>query len=544
MDKKKFIKATIENYVLPIFLVLISYRNFNRGIDLTDSGYNIDYFVHFNEYPGEDLISIFWSCFLGNVFTHLPFGNSWIGICFYSTAIIAGLGVVAYFWAKKYMSAWMAAFTECIALMYCWNPCTVVYDYLSFLLLEISIVLILKAMKRDSSVLLLCAGILLGLNTFVRISNVTFCAIAIVVWFYALWEKKAISWTIKKTLWGICGFVFGGAVSFVTVLAKYGWHTFKVSIYNLFFLSSSQENYGLMYMATYSFRTILENFYKLKLFSKADNNSEVLGVTCLFLLMGLVISLVAFFFEKETKYRLLSIIYWVVFYVTPLGSNNAVYLSMLNMFLLIPIECIYLRRYFGIVLERKKYVWIGILSIGILIAGLYSIKGIEFGTGFIWKDKIEDKVVAEGSFVKGMWTSTQRKEELSKLEQYFSENHLYGKYGLLYCDAPALAPILDIQPIATSPWPDWYAYSDSKFDDAIMDAQRMIHNGEEPILIIHKNYSAVIEGDVPAESSSLVIIDAKYYMLSKFVRDNGYDPTFQSDNFVVYQIVDGVDNDF
>ena len=93
----------IENIIVPIVLAILSFYDFNRGIDLTDAGYSLHYFEFFEDYAGADVIAIFWSNVLGNLFTRLPGGDTWYGISFYCTFVIMLCTITGYFFVKKYM---------------------------------------------------------------------------------------------------------------------------------------------------------------------------------------------------------------------------------------------------------------------------------------------------------------------------------------------------------------------------------------------------------------------------------------------------------
>lgn len=526
-------KTIFQNFIIPILLVGLCFIEANKGIDLSDAGYNIDYFQHYGDYSGQAVISIWGSVLIGHLFTMLPGGNSWLGITVYCQCIWCGLALTAYFFCKRYFNAYMVAISEALAILYCWNPSVVLYDYLSFLLFQIGIILLIRGLEKNSWKYMLFAGIALGLDVFVRIPNIVYCATIGVLWGYALFEKKKWKWTVQRTLTCIAGYGLGMVIPFCGIIMKYGWNEFKIAIYNLFIVSESSSNYGIGYMATATLKTIFSEWCHIRL-SWNPTTATMLPITSFILLIGILVCLIDLFMSKDTICRILDLTYLGVLYVTPLGSNNGVYLSMLNMFLLLPIEIAVIQRLLKKISARLFKIAAGA---GVCCGALALILGIEivlFGVKFTWKDAPATKIDNYDSYLNGMLTSADRSEELQYLEEVFQMNGWNGRYGILYCDAPGLASILNLKPVMLSQWPDWFAFTDDNFEKGIMKAQQLVEKREEPIVILNQPYYEVYEGIAPEENSDSVWITEKYYLLAKFLRDNGYECMYSTDNYKIF----------
>jgi hypothetical protein len=145
------------------------------------------------------------------------------------------------------------------------------------------------------------------------------------------------------------------------------------------------------------------------------------------------------------------------------------------------------------------------------------------------------KVTEDGSFIDGMWTSEARRDEILALEEYFSDNDLKGSYGILYCNAPALEAVLDLVPVMSSPWADWYTYSVDSFYEGIVKARLLSGSGEAPLIIVNRAYYEVLEGIRPEVTTGEVCIDDKYFLLIRYIWDFDYEPVFMTAEFVVYK---------
>lgn len=524
------IEHVIKKYLIPIGICILAFWDFNRGVDLADAGYNIDLFTYFSSYESDLIIEAFWSYLIGHILTLLPYGRTWIGITFYTTIFVALLAEFGYFFCKKYMDYRIAAVGEVFAILYCWNPNTVLYDYLSFLLFEIGIILLMQGIHKDSRRFMLLAGIVLGFNAFVRVSNLAQCATIGVLWLYAIWNKKKILWTIKRTAVCVVGYVGMLCVSILVIIYRYGFLNFKIAIYNLANLSATQGSYGIGYMATETIRAIFRYWKYFSIRTHMESVADVLGTTSIILLVGIFLSIAGIIFYKDTERKLLNVIFLGVLWVTPLGSNNYIYLSMLNMFLLLPIIGMNLHELVQRIRKKKKSLGRVAAGLSLLLVTILGSQILVLGTTYVYRDTPELKVTDQGSYLCGMWTSKAQQEELSQLEGYFEENDLKGMYGILYCGAPGLQVILDLQPVMSSPWSDWGTYTDTSFENGIRAGEQLVSEHIYPVVIISKYYYDMIEENVPQEG--------KNSMIAKFLQDYAYSAVFQTENYVVYYHVE------
>ena len=575
---------TVENFLIPILLFLLSFYDFNRGIDLTDAGYSIARFVNLDQYEGHVIISRFWSCMLGNAFTKLPFGEYWAGISFYCTWIIAGSVLVAYFFCKKYLNYWIVAIAEMVAICFCWNPNVILYDYLSFFLFELAIVFIFAYINSGRKRWLILAGIILGVNTFVRIPNLTQCAAIVLIWGAAGYEKEKGKQMLKGTSMAVGGYLAGVGISLVAILCKYNINELKLALYSLFGLSQTNSNYGLLYMATATFANIgkywkylliltifmlllivvfllmrkykgvikfagfvasiiiiflFEGWRKDKLFNYSFASIDyVIGLVGIFLLWCVVISFLNIFLTKDRDNRLLALTFIGVFYVTPLGSNNHVLLTVMNMFLLVPIgiqQTIVFEKEILCKLTPKAILKSAFQKayriVTVCCGGFLLIHSILFGVKFIYKDTAE--CIAENlGTLDGMRTSQKMVDELHLLMEFCKRENIVGNYGILYCNAPGLETILNLKPVMSSPWSDWYTYPYDEFDEGIIKSRILIQDGEKPIVVANQVFASNYDGESPEYLEK----DDKYYMLVNYLDDYGYQRVFTSDNFVIYAL--------
>jgi len=585
-QKVRISKSSIQNIIVPIILFICSFYDFNKGIDIKDAGYSMNYFLHYDNYPGNRMISRFWSNVVGSFFTKLPGGTTWLGLSFYATIVIGLTVVIAYFVCKRVMDWRLAAVSELFAIFFCWNPNVILYDYLSFLLFTLGGFLLLIALeKEETNSYYFWAGIVLGLNVFVRLPNLAEMAAIVLLWYTAFMKKWTIKQVVQRTFLCIAGYVVAIVASIVFILQQYGFYELKLCVYNLFNLSQSQENYGLVYMATETFRIVLGyaiylvplvvlalllamllkkderhgNVYKtiffvitcgyfylaarqFKLFGwNWQTHESVLGLACLFLLWGLVCSAVALIWSKSYIVKLYALVFIGVFFVMPLGSNNTIYLEIMNMFLLIPITVFLtetlLKEWKNSITDEKSVALNNAVKvICCASAVVMMVQTIGYGMNYTFNDRVEVK--AENYSYAGMYSSKERIELLDEMYGFCEQENLMGKEAIFYCNAPGLSFILDMPSALESSWADWYTFSIVRFAITMEELERDINNGQEhPVVILSTPYDQYYRGEaVDWAKYPESMIDDKAWILNKFLRDNQYERIYVNDKFAIYTV--------
>lgn len=594
MIKNKDKGKIIENVLIPLALFILSFYDFNRGIDWRDAGYSLHYSEFFEYYSGRATISTFWSRILGFLFSKLPKGDLWCGQAFYCTLILGGITVTAYFFVKKYMNYIIVALCEVLAVFFCYAPSVILYDYLSFFLFQLGIILVYKAIESKKGWWYVIAGFVLGFNVFVRIPNLTHCATITLVWLAGWVNKEEMKIVVRDTIKCILGYLAGVGFSIGVILERYGFDELRMALYNLAYMSATQKSYSVLSMAMETIKTVLEYWkYVVVLglllfavtFIRCKVNKEryyfvikiatcmsvlglfaywtykdrlihfdyiwldsVLGLVCIFLLWGLIVSIWNLFTVETLEAKMLALTYIGVFYVTPLGSNNYISLVLLNMFLIIPIGiyeiCLWGEKFSVIKKQNEEWrnvfgqmYYLIIRTVGIIML----LQSIFFGIHYIYND-VNECVVTENNRVSGMKTSAARKSEIEGLVSYFTEENLSKEYGILYCDTPGLAYILDLKPVMGSMWPDWYTYSYDDFFDGIKNAERLVSIKEEPIVILTNFYGNLynyyIDGDIQSIEALGINAykDNKFFELLRFMSENNYVCAYRGKQYAVYRI--------
>ena len=125
----------IENGLFPVLLILYPFVQINQGIDVSDTAYSLSNFAFFGEMKGTWMTATFLANVLGSLLMKLPFGDTLLGIYCYTTLLQSATAVLVYASMRRRIPAPVLFLGEIGALGLCWCPSTILYNYLTYLLL-------------------------------------------------------------------------------------------------------------------------------------------------------------------------------------------------------------------------------------------------------------------------------------------------------------------------------------------------------------------------------------------------------------------------
>lgn len=212
---KDRVKKILANFIFLLVLLVYPLLKINQGIDLTDSCYGLVNFTFFPHAGQEWTVATYLANVLGALLIRLPFGDTLIGIRFYTGLLVSAMAELSYYFLKGKMPAWIAFAGEVAAVSLCWIPTTSLYNYLTFFLFLCGSISLYRGLVWKRRSLMALAGVFLGMSTMTRLPNVLECGLIVAVFYYDILRKKE-----GKELWkdvGIC--VAGFAAAFFAGLA-------------------------------------------------------------------------------------------------------------------------------------------------------------------------------------------------------------------------------------------------------------------------------------------------------------------------------------
>ncbi len=566
--------------VFPIFLFLFPLLKINQGVDLSDTAYSLGNYRFFPQTEGVWVLSTFLSNVTGYLFTKFPFGDTMLGMKFYTALFISVMALLAYRFFKTKMPSWMAFLGEVAAIGFCWCPTGILYNYMSYFFFLLGAIFLFRGLAGSRPVCLVIAGVCLGLNVSVRVPNVLEVALIVALWYYSARKKKTFEVILRETGLCVAGFFGAQAVMFMIISVMYGIGAYGEMISGLFGIAGRASDYTLGDMLSSILSAYLKGFkwmlymilcilpgipffmiqkekfpflrkviycvciaflffvlgkwgmYNFRYYQKESGLQW--GVVFLLLSIGVCIwMLVTKMMDDEWK--LIGAIALVIILITPLGSNNHVWPVLNNLFFVAPITlwmvyrfALWGRAYLD---ETKKVTLFPAKAMVFAMVIMFLVQSVGLGFGYVFRDgengEVRNRTVMHNEVLSGMYTSALNAETLDELGIFMieHESEYADKELILYGNIPGLSYYLDRAPAIFTSWPDLASSSKEQLVEELTQISGAIsEKGERPLVIL----TPEIENKDTAE-------DEKLLAIMQFIDKNEYARVFDNEAFVLYE---------
>lgn len=599
VETEKFQKAEkiTADVLFPLLLLLFPLLKANQGIDLTDTGYSLGNYRFFGQAGGVWTFLTFLSNAAGFLMTKLPMGQTMLGMKIYASLAVSLLALLGYRFFKTKMPPWLAFLGEFAAIGFCWCPPVILYNYLTYLLFLAGAILLFRGLAGCRPACLFLAGIVLGLNAFVRFpNNVLEAGLIVAVWYYGALKKKKFVEMARETGLCVAGYLASFLVMLVILSVSCGMDTFGSMITGVFGMAGSASDYtlGEMILAIldayfHGFQWMLymilcvlpgipflviarQRFLKIRkviyclcipvlfwvlgkwgMFNfRYYQKESALQWGAVFLLMALA-ELIWMLFTRmlDDEWRLIGCIGLVIILISPLGSNNHIWPVLNNLFFVAPVIfwMVYrLARWGRTYLDMTEKVPlfpVKAMMSAILIAFFIQAAGI--GCCYVFRDGEtgEERIykVTENYVLKGMYTSEMNSEILEEISMFMAENNAQyaGKKLILYGNIPGLSYYLDKPPAIDTTWADLNTYPVSRLREELSELCVLANEkGERPLVILTPPLAAYLSGDEAfmawwGADKENYDQDEKLNAIWEFMEYGGYEQVFANEAFVIYE---------
>lgn len=570
--KSERTKKIFDKFIFPAVLLLVTMVTVNQGVDVSDSTYSLGNYLFADRLEGTWVISTYLSNLFGSLIVKLPGGSTLLGANIYTRLVLAATVLAVYYLLKNETGSFVSFLGGILAIDMCWIPTGILYNYLSYLFLTVGALLLYKAVKKDDKRLLFAAGLVLGINVFVRIPNITNMALILVLWVGALYEKRTFKAVAKDT--GICvaGYAVGVLVPFIAIVIKFGFNGIVDMISGLSGITSTDETYTPLSMIFGTVRAYIRSskwflIILLVVFGgivmyrimpgkmvplKTVVYLAVIGLMVRFFwgrgmfsfryyedyssiyewgMMGLFLSIAAAVYglvmagkesdDNRRKFVALSVMSLVIIVIAPLGSNNYTYQNLNNLFIVLPVTfSLCLDAYKRVSRMEKLYFTapMGIMLLALLV--ILVIQGGGFNVKFVFRDGMRgeprDTRIETVDTVKGMYTNSANAANLTGL--YESVEKVNPSELVLFGDCPGLTFILRRPSALFTSWTDL----DSNPVNEVKKGLDAL-SGRDGIAVIIRN-----------TDSSFVNSAEKSELIQEFINENDYRECYQNGEYTVY----------
>lgn len=265
--------------------------------------------------------------------------------------------------------------------------------------------------------------------------------------------------------------------------------------------------------------------------------------------------------EMAAEKKILAAAVLLEIFLTPLGSNNALYPIINNLFLAVPFllwtaydeanarrsgryarnglpqdvtrgeECVVSASFLW------RYPLIGLVTFVL-------VQSIGFHAGFAFNDGVfgepRDVRTSLPAKAAGIWTKREQAALLEELTRFVGEEGLTGQKVISYGDLPGLSYLLDLPPALSTGWPDLDSYRMEEYRRDMAALEAAYEAGEElPIVIVSAPVAAYLSDDGEAivwfgVDMEACAADEKLQILGNFLREHGYAECFGNAEYVVY----------
>ncbi len=307
-DKK--VRIFIENICFPVLLLLYPLLLINQGLDVADTTYSLTNFQYFGQMKGTWMVATFLANVVGSLFMKLPFGDTMVGMNFYTSLVQSATALMVYLGLRKRIPALLLFLGEMMALGLCWCPSTILYNYLTYLLMTAALLFLYKGLTvlhvpegkaaagetlgaragGDTSFekgrrYFLAAGVCLGANVAVRMPNVVQAAFIVAVWYGVIVidrertscatsqgmagrctvgdRQAAVCWgqLVKVTVWCLAGYILGFGIPLAVICIRYGFSAYPDMVASMFAMTERAADYKPASMLTGMFGDYIQGLY-------------------------------------------------------------------------------------------------------------------------------------------------------------------------------------------------------------------------------------------------------------------------------------------
>ena len=357
-------------------VIIFPYLLIFQGLDVTDIGFWLTNYHQIFIEPSN--IQLLFSCWLSNVI-----GGIWIrmvgglglfGVKLGGAIVVSITCYLSYLILKDYIKKEFLLIGLLLTEMIAFSGTSIILNYnnLSALFFTLSAYFFIKAILKEQYILFLFSGFLIGLNIFIRFSNILGISLVVVIFFYGYLKKIKISIQIRRSLYFLLGWC--ASIIMVLIIMKILGHykLYLNSLLDLFEVGTSSDlrHSGIMlikllirdhlFVLLYFFIALLGTIVISKIFHKIKLNKYFKYI--IFFIFALLIS---FFLYKGHRYfiyiimgmlylsllinifnlpkidvnlKMISLTALLILFITPLGSSNGISNARFGMWLALPIS--------------------------------------------------------------------------------------------------------------------------------------------------------------------------------------------------------------
>ncbi len=527
------LQLPLERYVFPVLLCLWPLWGTWQGVDVSDAGYSLANYEWLSE--GMWYYATFLANKAGRLLMLLPGGSGLFAMNVKCAFLVSMAALATYYNLQRLMPGWMVFVGEMLAISVFWCPTVILYNTLSYVFLTFACICLFRAESGIPRIRgwYAAAGVFLGLNVFVRFSNLLQAVLILAVWLEEVWSRRSLKKAASDTGYCIAGYVAGAAAGYLWTATEGGFGAWPAAIAELFgiggdytfgeMLRTTLDAYGtaiwwMLIMAAcviagmffYAMPILRQHRYwkhliylagvaaLLRLYwGRGAFTTNYQDYWCMFNLVMMFLILTIFLdvvglaggFGATTDERFLSALSLLLILLLPFGSNNYTFPILLDLFVIAPFSLWMFRRIWQEF--RRRTVHFPLQCMAMVLIAAVLVQGGLFHMNYSFRDGTDGTkrtaLVQEVPAAKGMHTTPQNAKELEGMYAYLEGNGLTERTLLTYGDIPGLSYLFQMEPALSTAWPDLASYQEALFEKEVTElsgAALAGHSDTLPVVII------------------------------------------------------------
>lgn len=494
----------------------------NKGIDVQDTGFYLaNYRYVFTPSVQINELYYLFAEVLGGVVYHLFPGHQLLALNWTCVVVYTAVALLVYRKLKPYMPKLvlqlciLAGSIFAITWVHCIN-----WNAWSALFVTLGAWLLLYAIWKESPRLIGLSGFILGLNAFVRMPNILFLSLVVVVFWHELMKQRspkriwpAVKACLPMVAGGALAGVIGIAVSIghlgpdkfiedlavLTALGAEGdLHSVTTGIYQ--FLVGLKDGalvwvrYGLVLAGAGAVLALAKKFWRSKSDSRKEQcilaaailaagafglvkgwQEDILRIQTFVAVAGIVLPGVAawYYRKKDLAFSCLCLTAMIIEGFLTIGTDTATIYYRIYMGLPLAVTVCILCKWFR---NRREWMVIPAFAVAFVLAG-----GLRYADTYIYHDGAKEELTetVDNPIFTGVYTTAERSECLNRLQEQLEP---YEDYELITIgNFTAAQAMTDMKPFFRSSWPDLDYLTMELFEETL---EEKLARGIYPVVVI------------------------------------------------------------
>lgn len=497
----------------------------NKGIDVQDTCFYLtNYRYVFTPSVKVNELYYLFGEVLGGLVYHLFPGHALLALNWTCAVVYTAVALLVYGKLKKYMNG--------IVLQLCvlggsifaitWVHC-INWNAWSVLFVTLGAWLLLYALEKEKPLLVASAGFLLGLNAFVRMPNILFLSLVVVVFWYQIMQKRTVVVSLKACLPMVAGGALAGVIGVAVSLGFLGvdkfvedfavltalgaegdLHSVTTGIYQFLVGLLQGCRVWLRYGVVLAFSAVILGAVKKLWISKGRKGAldsaqkeqcmfaaavvtavvfglfrgygeDILRIQTFVAVAGIVIPGAAaiYYRKKDLKFSSLCLTAMIIEGFLTIGTDTATIFYRVYMGLPLAMTVCILGKWFK---NRREWMVLPAFAVAFVLAG-----GFHYADTYIYHDGAKEELTetVEHPIFTGVYTTEKRAECLNRLMEQLApyEDHELITIG----NFTAAQAMTDMKPFFRSSWPDLDYLVNSLFEETLTEK---LDAGIYPVVVI------------------------------------------------------------